>query len=122
MFPFSSRMADTILGVGAGVFILALLWVLVLLLCVLLSRASGLARFSGIFVFLAALIVTLVLLFFPRATEVPTPEVEIKIMDKFFIGRYVLLAFLSIFFLGSLFLVLIHHILEPIYAKPLRPN
>ncbi|XP_072467584.1 transmembrane protein 218-like isoform X2 [Notamacropus eugenii] len=115
-------MADTILGVGAGVFILALLWVLVLLLCVLLSRASGLARFSGIFVFLAALIVTLVLLFFPRATEVPTPEVEIKIMDKFFIGRYVLLAFLSIFFLGSLFLVLIHHILEPIYAKPLRPN
>uniref|UniRef100_A0A4X2LYA4 Transmembrane protein 218 n=1 Tax=Vombatus ursinus TaxID=29139 RepID=A0A4X2LYA4_VOMUR len=113
-------MAGTVLGVGAGVFILALLWVLVLLLCVLLCRASGLARFSVTFVFLAAVIITSVLLLFPRATEVPTPEVEIKIMDKFFIGRYVLLAFLSIFFLGSLFLVLIHHILEPIYAKPLR--
>nr|XP_020856350.1 transmembrane protein 218-like [Phascolarctos cinereus] len=115
-------MAGAVLGVGAGVFILALLWVLVLLLCVLLCRASGLARFFVIFVFLAAVIITSVLLLFPRATEVPTPEVEIKIMDKFFIGRYVLLAFLSIFFLGSLFLVLIHHILEPIYAKPLRSD
>uniref|UniRef100_A0A2K5JL63 Transmembrane protein 218 n=1 Tax=Colobus angolensis palliatus TaxID=336983 RepID=A0A2K5JL63_COLAP len=36
-------MAGTVLGVGAGVFILALLWVSVLLLCVLLSRASGAA-------------------------------------------------------------------------------
>ncbi|XP_068936544.1 transmembrane protein 218 [Petaurus breviceps papuanus] len=113
-------MPGTVLGVGAGVFILALLWALVLLLCVLLARASGLARFSVIFVFLAAVIITSVLLFFPRATEVPTPEVEFKIMDKFFIGRYVLLVFLSVFFLGSLFLVLINHILEPIYAKPLR--
>lgn len=37
-------MAGTVLGVGAGVFILALLWVSVLLLCLLLSRASGIAR------------------------------------------------------------------------------
>ncbi|XP_043846512.1 transmembrane protein 218 isoform X2 [Dromiciops gliroides] len=91
-------MSAIVLGVGAGVFILALLWVLVFLVCVLLSRVSGPAR----------------------ATEVTIQEVEIKIIDKFFIGRYVLLAILSIFFFGSLFLVLIHHVLEPIYAKPLR--
>ncbi|XP_036602197.1 transmembrane protein 218-like [Trichosurus vulpecula] len=115
-------MTGTVLGVGAGVFVLALLWVLVLLLCVLLSKASGLARFSVIFVFLSPLIIMSVLLFFPQAAEVPTPEVEIKILDKFFIGRYVLLAFLSIFFLGSLFLVLIHHILELVYAKPLQSD
>uniref|UniRef100_A0A8D2DB57 Transmembrane protein 218 n=1 Tax=Sciurus vulgaris TaxID=55149 RepID=A0A8D2DB57_SCIVU len=137
-------MAGTVLGVGAGVFILALLWVLVLLLCVLLSRASGIARnlelprikrnalswyptrkkgmegFSVIFVFLGALIITSVLLLFPRASEFPAPEIETKIVDAFFIGRYVLLAFLSAVFLGGLFLVLTHHILEPIYAKPLR--
>ncbi|XP_022368842.1 transmembrane protein 218 [Lutra lutra] len=113
-------MAGTVLGVGAGVFLLALLWVLVLLLCVLLSRASGIARFSVVFVFLGALIVTSVLLLFPRAGEVPAPEVEMKIVDSFFIGRYVLLAFLTAVFLGGLFLVLIHHVLEPIYAKPLR--
>ncbi|OWK17586.1 TMEM218 [Cervus elaphus hippelaphus] len=114
------RMAGTVLGVGAGVFLLALLWVSVLLLCVLLSRASGVARFSVIFAFLGALIITAVLLLFPRASEVPAPEAEMKIVDAFFIGRYVLLAFLTAVFLGSLFLVLIHHILEPIYAKPLR--
>lgn len=113
-------MAGTVLGVGPGVFILALLWVLVLLLCALLSRASGAARFSAVFVFLGALIITAVLLLFPRASDAPAPEAEMKIVDAFFIGRYVLLAFLTAAFLGSLFLVLIHHILEPIYAKPLR--
>ncbi|XP_069324820.1 transmembrane protein 218 isoform X1 [Eulemur rufifrons] len=113
-------MAGTVLGVGAGVFILALLWVSVLLLCVLLSRASRMARFSVIFVLLGALIITSVLLLFPRASEFPAPEVEVKIVDAFFIGRYVLLAFLSAVFLGGLFLVLTHHVLQPIYAKPLR--
>ncbi|KAF6083338.1 transmembrane protein 218 [Phyllostomus discolor] len=140
-------MTGTVLGVGAGVFTLALLWVLVLLLCVLLSRAPGAARgvfgvtgnkreytrwhlprkkgfgtkgFSVLFVFLGALIVTAVLLLLPRAGETPAPEVEVKIVDAFFIGRYVLLAFLTAVFLGGLFLVLTNHILEPIYAKPLR--
>ncbi|KAM9080249.1 transmembrane protein 218 isoform 2-T2 [Megaptera novaeangliae] len=115
-------MAGTVLGVGAGVFILTLLWVSVLLLCLLLSRASGIARFSVIFVFLGALIITAVLLLFPRASEFPAPEAEMKIVDAFFIGRYVLLAFLTLVFLGSLFLVLIHHILEPICAKPLQSS
>ncbi|KAM6157655.1 transmembrane protein 218 [Rhynchocyon petersi] len=115
-------MTGTVLGVGTGVFILALLWVLVLLLFVMLSRASSTARFSTVLVFLGALIITSVLLLFPRASEFSTPEVKIKIVDAFFIGRYVLLALLSSVFLGSLFLVLMHHIVEPIYAKPLRSS
>ncbi|XP_006031929.1 transmembrane protein 218 [Alligator sinensis] len=113
-------MAGTIIGVGPGVFIVALLWVLVLLLCVLLSRASGFERFSVVLVFISALIITLVLWFFPRASEFPEPATETKIVDTFFIGRYVLVSVLSLMFLGSLFLVLIHHVLEPVYAKPLR--
>ncbi|XP_051012136.1 transmembrane protein 218 isoform X1 [Acomys russatus] len=71
-------MAGMVLGVGAGVFLLALIWVSVLLLCVLLSRASGVARFSIVFVVLGALIITIVLLLFPRASEFPDPEVEVK--------------------------------------------
>ncbi|XP_028341531.1 transmembrane protein 218 isoform X2 [Physeter macrocephalus] len=71
-------MAGTVLGVGAGVFILALLWVSALLLCLLLSRASGIARFSVIFVLLGALIITAVLLLFPRASEFPAPDAEMK--------------------------------------------
>ncbi|XP_074833080.1 transmembrane protein 218 isoform X2 [Carettochelys insculpta] len=115
-------MGGTVLGVGPGVFILALLWVFTLLLCVLLSRTSGSARFSVILVFFSAVIVTLVLLLFPRASEFPAPVTEIKIVDTFFVGRYVLVCLLSVMFLGSLFLVLVHHILEPVYAKPLRVN
>ncbi|XP_019406200.1 PREDICTED: transmembrane protein 218 [Crocodylus porosus] len=115
-------MAGTIIGVGPGVFIVALLWVLVLLLCVLLSRASGFERFSVVLVFISALIITLVLWFFPRASEFPEPTTEMKIVDTFFIGRYVLVSVLSLIFLGSLFLVLVYHVLEPVYAKPLRVN
>ncbi|XP_004689189.1 PREDICTED: transmembrane protein 218 [Condylura cristata] len=115
-------MAGTVLGVGAGVFILALLWVFTLLLCALLSRASGIPRYSIIFLFLGAVLITSVLLLLPRASEFPAPEVEVKIVDSFFIGRCVLLASLTAVFLGALFLVLIHHILEPIYAKPLRSH
>ncbi|XP_011789981.1 PREDICTED: transmembrane protein 218 isoform X2 [Colobus angolensis palliatus] len=74
--PSPRGMAGTVLGVGAGVFILALLWVSVLLLCVLLSRASGAARFSVIFLFFGAVIITSVLLLYPRAGEFPAPEVE----------------------------------------------
>ncbi|XP_034996090.1 transmembrane protein 218 [Zootoca vivipara] len=113
-------MPGTVLGVGPGVFILALLWVLTLLLCVLLSRASGLARFSVIVVFLGAVIITLVLLLFPRASELPAPATEIKIVDTFFIGRFVLLSLLCVVFLGCLFMVLVHYVLQPVYAKPLR--
>uniref|UniRef100_A0A8C3TGP2 Transmembrane protein 218 n=1 Tax=Chelydra serpentina TaxID=8475 RepID=A0A8C3TGP2_CHESE len=122
MLSLSSRMAGTVLGVGPGVFILALLCVLMLLLCMLLSRTSGLARFSVVMVFFSAVIVMLVLLLFPRASEFPAPATEIKIVDTFFIGRYILVSLLSVTFLGSLFLVLVHHILEPVYAKPLRVN
>ncbi|KAL7981484.1 hypothetical protein Chor_002380 [Crotalus horridus] len=71
-------MTGTILGVGPGVFILAVVWVLTLLLCVLLSRASGLARFSVILVFFAAVIITVTLLLFPRASKFPAPVTEIK--------------------------------------------
>lgn len=40
----SPQVAGTVLGVGTGVFVLALVWVLALLLCAVLSRASGATR------------------------------------------------------------------------------
>lgn len=54
------------------------------------------------------------------AIVIPCRCFFLQIVDAFFIGRYVLLAFLTAVFLGGLFLVLTNHILEPIYAKPLR--
>uniref|UniRef100_A0A8C5PPX8 Transmembrane protein 218 n=1 Tax=Leptobrachium leishanense TaxID=445787 RepID=A0A8C5PPX8_9ANUR len=114
------RMAGVILGVGTGVFVLAVVWVVTLLLCVLLSRASGAARFLVALVFLMALVVTLILVFFPRASETATSRKETQIVDTFFIGRYFLVSVMSVIFLGSTFLAFAYHILEPVYAKPLR--
>ncbi|XP_015193189.1 transmembrane protein 218 isoform X1 [Lepisosteus oculatus] len=72
-------MAGTVLGAGTGVFLLALTWIVALALCLLLSRASGPARLSVVPVFLLALIITLTLVFFPRASESPSPVKEVEI-------------------------------------------
>ncbi|XP_008635116.2 PREDICTED: transmembrane protein 218 [Corvus brachyrhynchos] len=44
------------------------------------------------------------------------------IVDTFFIGRFILLAVMSLVFLGCLFLLLIYHLMEPVYAKPLHSS
>ncbi|XP_069750588.1 transmembrane protein 218 isoform X3 [Narcine bancroftii] len=70
-------MAGIVMGVGPGIFILAVIWVLCLLICNLLSRSGGMiSRLSIVLVFLLALILTLILIFFPRAKETPEPVTE----------------------------------------------
>ncbi|XP_010115662.1 PREDICTED: transmembrane protein 218, partial [Chlamydotis macqueenii] len=44
------------------------------------------------------------------------------IVDTFFIGRFVLLVVMSLVLLGCLFLLLIYHLMEPVYAKPLHSS
>ncbi|XP_030648098.1 transmembrane protein 218 [Chanos chanos] len=113
-------MSGVVFGVGTGVFLIALVWIVVLVFSIVLSRASGPTRLAIIPVFLLGLVVTLVLVFFPRAPEVPSPLKDIEIVDTFFIGRYVLLSLVSVVFLAALFMLLPLHLLEPVYAKPLR--
>lgn len=47
---------------------------------------------------------------------------SLQIVDTFLIGRFVLLAVMSLVFLGCLFLFLIYHLMEPLYAKPLHSS
>ncbi|XP_056592190.1 transmembrane protein 218 isoform X3 [Triplophysa dalaica] len=115
-------MAEMVLGVGTGVFIVALVWIVTLALSIILSRATGPTKLGIVPIFLLALTITLVLVFFPRATEVPSTEREFEIVDTFFIGRYVLLSLVSVVFLAGLFMLLPLHFLEPVYAKPLRTH
>ncbi|XP_029925645.1 transmembrane protein 218 [Myripristis murdjan] len=115
-------MASTVLGVGTGVFLVSLVWILALLLGMMLLRASGSAKLGVVPVLLLALIVTLALVFFPRSSETTSPFKEIEIVDRFFIGRYVLLSVVSAVFLVALFMLVPHHFLEPVYAKPLRKH
>lgn len=47
---------------------------------------------------------------------------SLQIVDTLLIGRFVLLAVMSLVFLGCLFLFLIYHLMEPLYAKPLHSS
>ncbi|XP_028321980.1 transmembrane protein 218 [Gouania willdenowi] len=113
-------MANTVLEVGTGVFIIALVWISALVFGMFLIRASGAAKLGVIPLFLLAVTVTLVLLLFPRSPETTTPFKETQIVDSLFICRYVLLAVASLVFLLASFMLLPFHFLEPVYAKALR--
>lgn len=45
---------------------------------------------------------------------------SLQIVDTFFISRLILLAVMALVFLGCLLLLLLHHLAEPVYAKPLH--
>ncbi|XP_069021149.1 transmembrane protein 218 isoform X1 [Embiotoca jacksoni] len=115
-------MANTVLEVGTGVFIIGVVWIVAVVFGMMLLRASGSAKLGVIPVFLLALTITLTLVFFPRSPETPPLFEEIKIVDALFIGRYVLLAVGSAVFLVALFMLLPFHFLEPVYAKALRTH
>ncbi|XP_062309675.1 transmembrane protein 218 [Osmerus eperlanus] len=115
-------MAGTVLGVGTGVFLIALIWIVAFVSGMILLRASGTTKLGVVPVFLLALIITLALVFFPRSSETPSPFREKEVVDTFFIGRYVLLAVSCLVFLVALFPLLTQHLLTPVYAKPLRPH
>ncbi|XP_054482287.1 transmembrane protein 218 [Anoplopoma fimbria] len=113
-------MASTVLEVGTGVFVIVMVWIAFLVFGMMLLRASGSAKLGIIPLFLLALTITLVLVFFPRSPETTPPFKETQIVDTLFIGRYVLLAVVSAVFLLVFFMLLPFHFLEPVYAKALR--
>ncbi|XP_076017458.1 transmembrane protein 218 [Genypterus blacodes] len=116
-------MVNTVLGVGPGIVVIAVVWIAALVFGVmLLMRASGPAKLGVIPVLLLALIITLVLVFFPRSPETTPTFKEVEIVDTLFIGRYVLLAVVSVAFLVALFMLLPFHFLEPVYAKSLKTH
>ncbi|XP_050571000.1 transmembrane protein 218 isoform X2 [Cygnus atratus] len=119
-------MAGLVLGAGPGALLLAALWALALLLCLALARAPGAARLAALPVPLGAALLSAALLLYPREEEEeeegagPPPGTEI--VDSFFISRLILLAVMALVFLGCLFLLLLHHLAEPVYAKLLRSS
>ncbi|CAG5996137.1 unnamed protein product, partial [Menidia menidia] len=71
-------MAETVLQVGAGVFVIAVIWIATLVFMTMLLRASGSAKRGVVPVFLLALSITLALVFFPRSPEIPPTFKEIE--------------------------------------------
>uniref|UniRef100_A0A8C9UID7 Uncharacterized protein n=1 Tax=Serinus canaria TaxID=9135 RepID=A0A8C9UID7_SERCA len=69
--------------------------------------------------FFSSLCVTSDLLLKVRSEMKSSP---VRVVDTFLIGRFILLAVMSLVFLGCLFLFLIYHLMEPVYAKPLHSS
>ncbi|XP_068187520.1 transmembrane protein 218 isoform X1 [Antennarius striatus] len=69
-------MARTVLPIGAGIFVLAVVWIAALVVGVMLLRGSS--KLGAVLVFLLALIITLVLVLFPRSSDTTSPLKEME--------------------------------------------
>ncbi|XP_035202229.1 transmembrane protein 218 isoform X1 [Oxyura jamaicensis] len=120
-------MAGPVLGAGPGALLLAAIWALALLLCLALARAPGAARRAPCGAELPAFCCKPL---FPGHCAGPQVDWDRnawlfrspQIVDTFFISRLILLAVMALVFLGCMFLLLLHHLAEPVYAKPLRSS
>ncbi|XP_048588831.1 transmembrane protein 218 [Nematostella vectensis] len=111
-----------VLGVGVGLFVLVLLWVLGILGCVAFSRATGGLKNAVFGIGVLLIVVTLVMLFYPRKTRQEelggrsSKQVEV---DGLIIPRTVLFAFMCIFALVTFVFLVVFHWMEPIYSPAL---
>ena len=98
-------------GIGVGLFILSVIWVVSLFACITLSRAPGSLANAGAGAIVLAILVTLILVFFPKEDD--TTVVDYAVYDEYGVGRTALISILGIFLLIGLMAYLIFHIFEP---------
>ncbi|XP_077985733.1 transmembrane protein 218-like isoform X2 [Glandiceps talaboti] len=123
----------TVLGVGVGIFILAFIWTLTFALCLFFSRSQGGLKLSdivyltpeclwnaGIGIFFLSLIITLILIFFPREDPSAPVVEDYTIYDNTIIGRTVLVSFMGLFVLVGVVFVFLFHWMDPMLAKPIK--
>ncbi|XP_059164129.1 transmembrane protein 218-like [Physella acuta] len=113
-------MAGQVLNVGIGLFIIAFIWVLALLICIAFSRSPTKTASLGPLAILVAIILTIILVFIPRELQTPSAEEQYVIYDYTVVYRSSLIAVMALFVLVGLVLYFTNHVLQPIQAKPLR--
>ncbi|XP_038065871.1 transmembrane protein 218-like [Patiria miniata] len=107
-----------VFGIGAGLFTLGIIWGFSLLMCIILSRAAGGAKYGGFALIVLAGVITVILIIYPKEGLVPEPD--IRITDRMFWPRVIILTLISIFALLCFVFMFIFHWTEPIYAKPIK--
>ncbi|XP_005089365.1 transmembrane protein 218 [Aplysia californica] len=113
-------MASTVLNVGIGLFILAFLWVLALSVCVAFARSPTKIANIGPLAVVAALVISVILIFIPREDQFPSAEEQSVVYDYSIVYRSSLIAVMALFvLLGGVF-YLVFHAMTPVHAKPLR--
>lgn len=113
-------MSIHVLGVGLGVFIVLLLWTASLLICFVFWKSKGPASFVGFGFSSVALLITIVLLFIPKAPETSQVTSETKVYDDLYIGRIILVIIMGVFAVTSFALLIFNHWMQASYATPLK--
>jgi len=106
------------LVLGAGFIILAIVWTLCILLCIVFSRLEGSVAYLGTLCILIAIIVTIVLWFYPRATVVEEKHV---IYDNIAMLRTALISVLGIMLFVGTVVVAAVHVFEQRRASSVKP-
>ncbi|RUS83925.1 hypothetical protein EGW08_008339 [Elysia chlorotica] len=113
-------MAVQVMGVGIGVFILAFVWAVALIVCITFARSPTSIASLGPVSILGAIVVSLILILIPREAKETSPEEESVVYDYSIVYRSSLIAALALFVLVGLVLFLVNHAMQPVLAKPLR--
>ncbi|GFR82941.1 transmembrane protein 218 [Elysia marginata] len=113
-------MAGQVMGVGIGVFILAFVWVLALIVCITFARSPTSIASLGPLSILGAVVVSVILIVIPREEKQKSPEKESVVYDYSIVYRSSLIAGLALFVLIGLVMYLVNHAMQPVLAKPLR--
>jgi len=95
--------------IGAGLIIIACLWLVAIALCLILSRTTGALRYTGFIALVVALIVTLILWFLPRGPYTGSPPV---VYDNTFVLRVALVTVLGFVMLVGFIVVGCLHIFD----------
>ena len=104
--------------IGTGFILLAVVWVVSILLCLVCSRWESRAVYVGILCILVAAICTVVLGFFPREKAPVEPYV---IYDYTYVYRTVLVSLLGIMLFVGVIVVAVFHVFDQRRATPVKP-
>jgi len=103
---------------GTGFIILIVVWIICILLCLVFSRCEGSAAYVGIVCILVAIIVTLVLWFYPR--DVPADKTYVA-YDNTSVLRVAVVSLLGVMLLVGGVVVVLFHVFDEHRATALKP-
>lgn len=107
---------------GAGLVIIICLWLSAFLVCTLSATEPGRCPFVTAIYFVAISIITLVLIFLPRApADAPTiPPIKAQVQDSYVIYRLLLCAFIGVSFVIGIIVTVTGDLAEQVQARPLN--
>jgi len=105
---------------GTGFIIMIVVWVICILLAVVVSRFDSTVAYAGIVFIILAIIITLILWFYPRYTPPDMTYVFVP-YDNTTLLRTAVVSVLGVMLLVGAVVVIVFHVFDQHRAKPLKP-